>query len=664
MQQDPITVAALEAYAKGVNDYIKKLRPRDYPFEYKVLDYAPEEWSPVKSVLLIKFMAFHLSGYSRDLALTRSRLRLNEIDFKELFPVDSQAKEPIIPADHPWNFKSRAPSAPSSEFQASLEMIQPTLAPHPDNGSNNWAVGPLKSSTGFPIVANDVHLEYSLPSLWYQVQLTSPQQNVMGASLPGAPGVVIGFNNKVAWAVTNGGADVMDWYELRFRDGNQREYLHDGQWRPVISQEQKLLVRGEEAQTLILRRTHYGPIPYTLKEQPFLNYVPKGVALRWAALDPSNELRSFLQLNHAQNYKECREALAEYGSPGQNFICADNQGDFGLTQAGHVPIRWTGQGRMIADGTDSNYDWRGWIPFDELPTVTNPARGFVSSANQKPTGPSYPHYLGWRFAEDYRGTRINQLLRSQAKISPEQIKEMQKDTLSLPAQAVLPTLLKLVPQKNLRPIEVEMLKILKSWDYKCTADSQGATLFNIWWQQLTSQIWSDKFPDPVQFQYPSLEKTIDLILRDPHSKWFDRRDTEVVETLPDLLQKSLRLSSDEIQKRWGFHPQKWLWSTYQPTTLKHLARLPGFSLENLKVAGQAQALFANTGTHGPDWKMVVALGPQPRAWFIYPGGQAGDPTSRYYQTFVSEWATSSLREMNFYTESSHPHVVYSLEMVQ
>ncbi|MES2964083.1 MAG: penicillin acylase family protein, partial [Bdellovibrionota bacterium] len=254
-ERDPLTRAAVSAYAEGVNAYISQLDRKNLPLEYRLLGHEPEPWSLVKTAQLLKFMAWNLAGGSRDLQLSRSVAQLSGSEIDELFPLNIEPPEPIIPRGTKWNFTSSAPPAPLARFQPDLSRFKPVPTPDPGNGSNNWAVSGRKSTTGLPILSNDIHLSLYLPSLWYEMQLVSPTQNVYGIALPGAPGVVLGFNSKLAWGVTNAGVDVLDWYQLRFRDETKSEYLFNGQWRPVIAREETIKVRGAADVTLVQRQT-------------------------------------------------------------------------------------------------------------------------------------------------------------------------------------------------------------------------------------------------------------------------------------------------------------------------------------------------------------------------------------------------------------------------
>jgi len=655
MLQDSDTGPALRAYAAGVNAYIQTLDPKRLPFEYRLLGQKPETWTTEKAALLLKLMTFNLSGHSIDLQLTRSRSVLTREEFDELFPLDLRAQmpDPVIPKGTNWSFGASPPHSPKSEFVADLKVLDRLPQPNPANGSNNWVVSGKKSTTGLPILSNDIHLDYGLPSLWYEMQLVSPRQNVYGIALPGAPGIILGFNQKIAWGVTNGGSDVLDWYQLRYRDDRRNEYLYDGNWRPVVSREVEIRIKNAKPETLLLRSTHFGPVVYEDSEVPAKPWIPKGLAMRWAGLDPGNELKSFLLLNRAKTADECRAALENYQNPSQNFVCADSGGKIGLWHMGRFPVRWAGQGRLISDGSSTEYDWKGWVPRTDVPSVKNPERGFLSSANQFPTDERYPYYLGWPYAPPWRGTRINDVLRQKKKFSPEDLVRMQTDTYAVPAREALPALLGATLPQVLDEPEKEALAELQKWDFHFSADSVAATIFHAWFQTVQKRLWSQRFPDPADYFYPRDWTTLRLIREQPDSKWFDDPATPKRETLRTVAAASLKEALSEITERMGTsNIKKWQWGRYHPTRFGHIAKIPGLGAPPMAMDGVDYSILANQGHHGPVWKMVVALGPKPRAWAVYPGGQSGDPTSPYFDNFLEPWRRGQMKEVVFLAKAT------------
>lgn len=652
MVNDSMVGPILKSYIKGVNAYIASLEPARLPFEYKLFAVRPEPWTAEKTALIQKFMSYNLSGFSADLALSRSRSKLTKPEFDELFPIEQSHPEPVIPKATAWPFGSRPPTGPNKEFlpeARSLMGAAPPMTPNPANGSNNWAVSGKKSTTGLPILSNDIHLGLSLPSLWYEMQLMSPSQNVYGVSLPGAPGIVLGFNAKVAWAVTNGGTDVLDWYQMRYRDQKRTEYLFEGLWRPVVSRDTSIRVRGRAAVPLTLRKTHLGPIVFDDQESVPSRRIPRQLAMRWTGLEPSIEIKAFLLLNRARSVADCRQAIENYNNPAQNFLFAGNDGTIGIWHMGRFPLRWKGQGSTISDGSHTTYEWKDWIPRNEVPSIKNPARGYLSSANQHPTDDTYPHYLGWWFESPFRGIRINELLREKQRFSPEDFVKMQMDTTSVHARTLVPILAKAMSgAKGLSAHETEALEALRKWDFKFGEESVAATIFHAWWGRIERRMWGKRFPDSTDYLYPRPWSTLTLITDKPGSRWFDNPETEPRESFTELVLPTFKEAIDEVSSRFGTrNVEKWKWAHFHPTEFDHLSKIPGLGSGEIQAPGVDWTLFANQGKHGPVWKMVVALGPKPRAWSLYPGGQSGDPTSRHYDDFLEPWRAGRMKEVSF-----------------
>lgn len=647
MLQDPISGPAIRAYADGVNAYIDRLTPETLPFEYKLLGHRPRRWEAKNAAYLLKFMAWNLSASAGELPLSRSAHVLGRAGFNELFPLELKVPEPVIPPGTPQVEKSVAPAAPKEPFEPSVEALQPMPTPHPSNGSNNWAVTGKKSMTGLPILSNDIHLGLSLPALWYENQLSSPNQNVYGISLPGAPGVILGFNDSLAWGVTNGGDDVMDWFQLRYRDDKRSEYLYGGFWRPVISREVKIPIRGEEALTLVMRDAHFGPIVYDKAETPISTTVPKGLALRWEALAESNEIKNFLAMNRAKTVADCHDALLGFTTPALNFLCTDNKGQVGLWHYGKFPLRWKGQGRTIGDGSDPDYDWKGFLTPDEAPTVRNPARGFVSSANQPPFETNSPYYFGWPFEQPFRATRINELLRAKAKFTPEDFVKMQRDTLSVSMRTMIPVLKSALNGVALSDDENKALRALDKWDYRFEEDSRPAPLAYAWFKETEDGLWLRLFPERKTYSFPPLMRTIE-ILQNENSQWFDNPSTERKETRATIVYEAFQRALGDVRRQIGSSdPEKWTWAKFRPTEFNHAGKIPGLGHSRFAAAGMEHSIFANNGEHGPVWKMVVAVGPAPKAFGVYPGGQSGDPFSPHFEDFLGAWSRGEMKELQF-----------------
>ncbi|TAF83272.1 MAG: penicillin acylase family protein, partial [Sphingobacteriales bacterium] len=364
---------------------------------------------------------------------------------KELFNGFTPVQDPIIPAGTKYDFKKIAIPKTPKQISIPLSNQEGKTEDKRGTGSNNWVVGGEKSITGAPILANDPHLTLSLPSIWFEIQLSAPKINVYGATLPGAPGVVIGFNQDVAWGVTNVDSDVQDWYYMKWKDKSYTEYYHNKDWKKTTKRIEIIKIKGENDWIDTVYYTHNGPVVANENDVKFaqnFNF-PANCALKWAGHEPSNELLTFMKLNKARNYEDYRKAIATYVAPAQNFIFCDNLGNIAITSNGKFPIKWKEQGKYILDGTNAEHDWSvERIPASQNPHIKNPERGFVSSANQFPVDTLYPYYLHWEFATYQRGKRINEKLTTMTKASVDSLRMLQNDDLNIMARDILPKIFK------------------------------------------------------------------------------------------------------------------------------------------------------------------------------------------------------------------------------
>ena len=651
MMEDPQSKIALEAYSEGVNAYIDQLKVRTLPVEYKLLGYQPERWTPIKSALFLKNMSFVLASGTDDLRMTNILRKYGREVAEELFPNYPFEESPIIPTGTPQDFTPLPlPKAPA-DFVGTGSMKANTERDK-GIGSNNWAVSGSKSASGLPLLANDPHLTLSLPSIWYQMQLVGPNVNVYGATMPGTPNVISGFNKDIAWGVTNVGADIVDWYEVKFKDAKMNEYWHDGQWKKITKRPERYIMKNGDVVLDTVLFTHHGPIVYLDNEKPFKKNIPTGHALRWIAHDKSQELTTFYQLNRAKNYDDYVKALSFYAAPAQNFVFASNQNDIALWVNGKFPLKAKLQGKYILDGTDKMADWQGFIPHAHNPHVKNPARGFVSSANQSSTDPSYPYYINWEFAPSQRGRRINQRLESMSKITVDSLRALQNDNYNLKAAGILDKLISLVKAPTAK--QAKAIKVLQTWNKQNDVAEIAPTIFETWSNLLYESIWKDEFAydENIPMKYPSLDKTIQLIKQEPTAKWFDNVTTKnKVETLEELASTSLTATLDSLTK-WqkADMGDTWAWANYKSTDIKHL--IPGldaFSKMNVNIGGGTGIVNATTERTGPSWRMIIQLGKNNavKGYGVIPGGQSGNPGSPHYDDMIETWRQGKLNELLF-----------------
>jgi penicillin amidase len=649
MFRDPQTRVMLEAYTDGVNAYISQLTSRDYPLEYKLLDYAPEPWTVLKCALLLKQMTSTLNGGSNDLKMTNILHQYGAVLTEALFPNQSSAADAIIPQHTAWSFTPlKLPPADSMTTDATIAGIS-HRAPQEGIGSNNWALSGTRTASGAPILANDPHLNLTLPAIWYQVQLHAPGVNVCGVSMPGVPCVVIGFNNRVAWGVTNTGADVLDFYNIQFKNSDKKEYLLDDAWQPVHQRMERIRVRGQQDVVDTVAYTRFGPVVYETGMTPFKDEVPAGYACKWIAHYGGNEMKTFYLLNRASDYTSFVKALSYYVAPAQNFIFASAANDIAIWVNGKFPLKWNGQGKYLLNGSHTGNDWQGWIPFDQNPHVRNPDRGFVSSANQVPADSTYPYYLHWQFSLSDRASRINELLGNMHHASIDSIRLMQLDSYKKLAEWSLPLMLHFTDTAALDATARKAFAALKSWDLQDSRHAIAPGIFEAWWSEFEYDVWDDEFPEngPQSMMHPYYDQTIRLLRTDTASAWFDNIKTGEKENIRSVATNSFQRTIKHMQERYGNPGPSWEWAAVKGTKVNHLLNVPGLGTGALPMGGGKRTINAVGSGSGPSWRMIVELTQPVKAYGIYPGGQSGNPGSPYYDNMIGKWRDGDLNKLVF-----------------
>ncbi|PZX51898.1 penicillin acylase family protein [Algoriphagus chordae] len=636
-ENDPDSYQNLEAYADGVNQYIDQLSDAKLPVEYKILNYRPEHWTAFKSILLLKYMTDMLVG-DRDLEYSNLRKILGDVMLDKLYPEFPTGVDPIIEAGHKWGFKPLDVTRPDSiNYPDDQLVIEPLPQPEEGTGSNNWAVAGSKTKSGNPILANDPHLGLNLPSLWYSMQLTSPEHSVKGATLPGALGVISGFNENIAWGVTNATRDTRDWYKITFQDNSRKAYRYGDKWEQTSFRVEEIKVKGEELFLDTVVYTHYGPVVYdkTFKgTRQDVNF-----ALKWNVHEGSNEQKTFLMLNTAKNHDDYNEALNNFTAPAQNFVFASKAGDIAMRIQGKFPLKWKGQGKFFMDGADPRMEWQGYIPNEQNASTLNPSRGFVSSANQHPTDSTYPYYVFDNSYEFYRNRRLNKRLSEMSEITVENMQELQFDDYYLHAAEALPIMLDLLGNEYGDDADAKKyVSLLKEWDFYADPNQKAPTVFYIWWRKTYGQIWKELSENVAPIVLPSYYQTVLFMKNEPDGAVFDLKNTAEMENAARHVKEGFKeLLAD--MKSWEEKEGDFAWANYKKTSIQHLVpQFKAFSVENVYTGGGSGMLNATSGRHGASWRMVVDLGPEVKAFGIYPGGQSGNPGSKYYSNFINKWA--------------------------
>jgi penicillin amidase len=671
--KNPVMKEIIEAYTDGINAYISTLSPKDYPLEYKILDYAPEKWEPIKTSLILSSMSVTLAGGSDDFRMSNILQKYGKGVIAELFPNYPPYEDPIIPTGTKWDFKPLPLPLPPTDTTKPIAAISQQLrepASEQGIGSNNWAISGSKSATGYPILAGDPHLDLTLPSIWFQIQLTSPDVNTCGVSIPGAPFVIIGFNEHIAWSETNVDADVMDWYDITFKDATRAEYKYGSEWRKTEKKIQEIKVKGKATVYDTVLYTHYGPIAYETSQTPFNVQIPKGRAMRWMAHEANEAVATFYYLNRAKNYDEYVKALSYYAVPAQNFVFASDQNDIAIWANGKYPLKWKQQGKFVMDGSNPANDWQGWIPHAHNPHVKNPERGFVSSANQFSADTTYPYYINWRYAFYARGHRINERLSVMKNATPDSMRFLQNDNLSIHARNILPTLIDNLDKSKFTAQQKKVYDLLNNWNMYHNPEEKGASVFVLWWSLLEKAIWEDEFSSSsAPMRYPAWTVSTRLLLKEPDSRWYDNVNTPEKETLQDLLSGTFRKTTDSLYKTYGEPGEKWEWAKYKATEVPHLGRVPGLGRTGVMNGGGSGIVNATTKRNGPSWRMIVALNPDPakfKAFGLYPGGQSGNQASKFYDNMIDKWAKGEQNELVFLRSihEKNSHIVAKVQMMK
>ncbi len=543
---DDKTKRILTAYAKGINAYIKDHKD-DLPFEFKVLGYEPENWQPVQSLYLVGFMSWNLElGYKMEIMLQSIKDKVSPEQFAELLPDYNVKKQYVYPS-----YKFPVKIETDTTLVAALDNVG-RLAPDIFNGSNNWVVSGQKSATGKPIFSNDMHLHLDIPGIWTRMHFMIPDKlNVTGVVLPGEPFVVAGHNEHIAWGMTNVMLDGADFYVETINPENKNQYKFNGQWRDMIVKKIKIYIKGEkEPVEKTLYFTHRGPIFTSFDD---VSVMP--VSMRWIGNEPSYEIEALLGLSTAKNWEEFRKAVKCFKSVSQNIAYADVNGNIGIQLTGRL-VKRTAPGYLFIPGDTDRYDWKGFVPFDSLPYEYNPARGFVSSANNKSVDDTYPYYISEWYDLPYRIKRIRQMLTTKDKLSVDDFKQMLNDHHSVQADEIKPVLLKhLKKVQDFSEAEQAAFEALKDWNNVYNLEQSAPAIFDETLRQLTKNLVSDEITEPVFMMYSksmlASKYLIANVFAKNNSAWADNTNTEHKEDFHQIVVRSFKDAVKDLTSKYG-----------------------------------------------------------------------------------------------------------------
>jgi len=707
----PETRALLTAYAGGVNSWLAEHDGGTASLEYSVLGltnrgYRIAPWDPVDSLAWLKAMAWDLRGNMEDeirrAALVAHGLSRDEVE--QLYPTypfdrnqpivtqgavvdgafDASATppEPAQPSPRALPFAGDPAAAKVLDRVANGLARLPSLLGQagPGIGSNSLVIAGSHTTTGKPILANDPHLSPSLPGIWYQMGLHCECVfNVVGFTFSGVPGVIIGHSDRIAWGFTNLNPDVTDLY-LEKMSGDQYEV--DGELREVAKRTEVINVAGGDPVTITIRTSKHGPLisdastelrrigqelPRDADDEPY------AVALRWTALDPGRTIEALFAMNRVRTWTEGRAAAALFDVPAQNIVYADMDGNIGYQSPGKVPIRAAGDGRWMSPGWQSQYDWTGYVPFAELPSVLNPTRGYLVTANQAVIGPQYANFLTNDWAYGYRSQRINELigarLTGDAKVSPADVAAIQFDNRNGLAATIVPTLLQL----GASGYAERAVELLRTWDFQQPADgpagsldgrrSAAAAYFNAFWRHLLADVFDELPADYAPDGGDRWFEVIRALFGNSGSKWWDDLRTPGPETARDVVLGSLTAAAEELRAAQGDDPAGWRWGRMHHLTLEHQTLgMSGIApiewLFNHGPAGVAggDAIVNATGWDAaegyevdavPSMRMVVDMSNLDSSQWIQLTGNSGHAFHANYHDQFELWRTGQLMPMRW-----------------
>ena len=689
---DVETRQILDWYAEGVNAYVAS-RPRRFGAEFNLLRVQPTPWTALDTLGYAKVMAWSLS-LNWDAELTRLRL------YNEVGDVVASELEPNYPTQNPAVLEGVGSEELIRLQQTAglllnqYEQIKAWLGVAADGqGSNAWVLAPQASLNRRPLLCNDPHLAVQIPGVWYEVHLHAPDYAASGASLTGAPGVLIGHNADIAWGITNGMVDVQDLYIERVNPDDATQFLSGDTWESAEVFEEVINVRRGQPHVERVIVTHNGPLitgvvdkVTTGPQRPAAATIH--LSLRWTGHAPGNNVRAMLKLNEARNWNDFSAALADWSSPPQNILFADDHGNIGYRLAGKIPQREQNLGLIPAPGWDDAYGWHEFIPTDELPYLYNPPSGKIASTNNKIVGDDYPYFLGVEFAPGWRAARLETMLNRKERHTIRDMEEMHLDTHSLYAEALTPWLTLLNSED---PWENAAITALQRWNYRMDSDSSAALVFHYTLIELLEMVFGDKLGDTKRgyfgisdnllflgngFLWRAEARLLELLNEHEHSYWYVEARSGRQRSREELLQEALTSAVKKIRDAVGDSMRQWQWGrTHQVRYVHPLgsARLlqnvfnrgplpVGGDANTLNVARHASQLPIGLVQAAASYRQIFEVGAWDRAQTVTNVGQSGHPLSDRYDDQIMLWKEGAYHAMPWSREAVEQATVYHLRL--
>lgn len=643
-KEDPAILATLQAYADGVNTWITECGNK-LPPEFKLLGYKPEPWTMVDITNIIGFIGWDLASSNLSDEINNYKLgkKFGPEKASELVADWNLVDEVVFPEFRLDEKLIDSAMAAISSMEKIEELGIVTLS-----GSNNWAVSGNRSETGKPILSNDMHLGLSAPGFWLQVHQVIPGKlNVTGVIFPGEPFIVAGHNDRIAWGMTNLSVDDIDLF-VETVDSSGNNYLYKGAWLPFREVEQVLKMGDDSSQTRVIRYTHHGPVISGMR-----GIDDAVLSMCWSGYEYSDEIKAVYLLNRAGNWDEFRAALSNFRSISQNFAYADVDGNIGLNTGGGVPVR-KGTGLLPRRGDTDEYEWKGYVPFELLPSSFNPEEGFISSANQRTVDKDYPFFISGEFSLPYRIMRIREMAAEKQVLGLEDFKSMITDNHSAYAKMLTPLILKGAEAiEDPDETEKKAIEQLKGWDYAMDASLVAPTLFEFIRIEMARHLLGDELDElygaPLGRQY---DFYLYSLMKEGPDEWVDDVDTPETETLETIIARSISAAVDTLTSRYGAYGEQWQWGKIHTFTLEHpmggvkmLDRLLGLNSKTYGVGGsyhtvEPYSYKENFRTnHGASERHIFSTADWDQSLTVIPTGTSGIPGSPFYlsqtETYVN-----------------------------
>ena len=638
----PSTLQHLQDTCFGINAYVQNLSPEDYPLEFKLIGVEKLPiFEPLDIVALSTMMAWELQGgWDSELFFGAINEQLGSEYLNEILP--SYNDSFITIASNDVLLKSY------KDFASNTKKIREILKTDRDGyGSNAWVVSGTKTDTGFPLLANDPHLSYGQPPWWYEIRLKSDNYNFGGYGLYGFPLPVIGHNDHIGWGFTNVMTDDMDFY-IETLNEDKTKYMFDGEWKDLKIEQEVVSLKSGDKRTITIRSTHRGPIVSDI--HPDAKGQSKAISFKWTEFDAFDETTALFMLAKATNWDEFSEASKLFGAPGQNWTYADKNGNIGWRPNSKIPIRLGAEKLIPFDGSTSKHDWTGYVPFDEMPYVYNPEKGYISNGNNKTIDDDYPYYISRYWADPSRGEQIDRRLKVNSKLGVEDMKSILNEITSPFAQEYSTLFNKNYTQGFTDKGDI-MYNILNGWDGVESIDSDATVVFHAIYIQLIQNLFQDElqsFGDDSFETFYSLKYIRSLAIRSifdgEATLWVDNVLTSKKETLNDIVNQSFDNAHDFLTKNYG-NPKELTWGDVHQVTYRHrlngdplVKRFINFSTGPFPMAGSGMTPRAASYSvsdpfdvrAGSSMRRVIDFSDFDNGFSILPTGQSGVFKSPHY----------------------------------